>query len=856
MPSTAIVASQILDSGLTGRQLVQSATKSEAITVLGLDPSNYALLDSNNTFTGRNTFDDDVTVNAFLSAGSAEFSSATINDDFFANNAEFSGSVEFTDLITGVGGEHQGDLRITDADLIVSGSGKIDAVDGDFSGTLTTEYIKGLQGSSSAGVWLRDTTYFGYLVSDSNGGSCLRWGGADLLSFKNIMPQFGTLTIGRDNARWQNYYGLDGSFSGNLNVESGGSQRLYDLGTEGDTDTRYIEVSDYGVRQVTTGAASSAVWVLGSDAIGAGIEFSNNGLSMMLESSYGQNIKVAQGYSSFGQQVFPRLDNTYPLGIATNRWSNVASVDGDFSGKLNAPIINDPTNTFIGLRIVDSEKFTVTSSYVRSWVDFIPTYDGTIELGRSNSRWEKTWSVDGSFSGNLVSEVGGSYKLYNLGTEGDTDTEYLETLTESNAYYFRASETGNGIVRSIYLDGQSVRFTTGGNAKLSVLSTGTFCYTPILPNTNGSVSSGTSSNRWANTYSIDGDFSGTVTVGTGTSGRVNFADNNTYLWRNGNSLYLGASGLTILGIGAAGSNKAIHFNIIENQDIDFKVGYNGGTGINMDGATGNVTFGADTIVNSGGSQRLYNLGTEGDADTEYLETSFDSNILKMFTYATGTGVRRNLEFGNADNQVNVKGAGDQIAIRTGGATVFAFNAGSIDSYQNLMPSFGDSVNLGTSTRRWSQIYVDQGRFKSVRTAVDTETAATVTMNRATDHTKLCDCTSNNITVNLDTANPGIQYVIKKVDSTANTVTITGNGSETIDGAASQILYAQDESITIASNGSGWYIVSEFASPTGGNPFNQSLNTTDSPTFVDGDFSGTVTVDRISEQPRRFEGQQV
>ena len=33
-------------------------------------------------------------------------------------------------------------------------------------------------------------------------------------------------------------------------------------------------------------------------------------------------------------------------------------------------------------------------------------------------------SVDGSFSGSLNSEVGGSYKLYNLGSEGDTDTEY------------------------------------------------------------------------------------------------------------------------------------------------------------------------------------------------------------------------------------------------------------------------------------------------------------------------------------------------------------------------------------------------------------------------------------------------
>ncbi len=127
---------------------------------------------------------------------------------------------------------------------------------------------------------------------------------------------------------------VGGSFSGNLDSEVGGSIRSYQLGTDGDADTRYIEYSDYGIRQVKTGTAGNGFWYLGSDSTGAGIEFHSNGNQMMLEVNYAQNIKVADGYNAIGVQTFPRVDNTYPLGTDTNRWSNVASVDGDFSGKM------------------------------------------------------------------------------------------------------------------------------------------------------------------------------------------------------------------------------------------------------------------------------------------------------------------------------------------------------------------------------------------------------------------------------------------------------------------------------------------------------------------------------------------
>lgn len=130
MPTTAIVASQILDSGLTGRELIQAADQAAAQAIIGVDPSQYGLLSANNTWTGFNTFQDDL-IASFISASSIYTTgSINISEDLevqgglIANGAEFSGEVEFTNLITGVGGELQGDLTMSQtADMIVTGGG-------------------------------------------------------------------------------------------------------------------------------------------------------------------------------------------------------------------------------------------------------------------------------------------------------------------------------------------------------------------------------------------------------------------------------------------------------------------------------------------------------------------------------------------------------------------------------------------------------------------------------------------------------------------------------------------------------------------------------------------------------------
>lgn len=58
---------------------------------------------------------------------------------------------------------------------------------------------------------------------------------------------------------------------------------------------------------------------------------------------------------------------------------------------------------------------------------------------------------------------------------------------------------------------------------------------------------------------------------------------------------------------------------------------------------------------------------------------------------------------------------------------------------------------------------------------------------------------------------GYIYVVKKTDSSVNTVTIDANASETIDGALTRVLSYQYASVTIQSNGSSWFVIGEVLS---------------------------------------------
>lgn len=85
-----------------------------------------------------------------------------------------------------------------------------------------------------------------------------------------------------------------------------------------------------------------------------------------------------------------------------------------------------------------------------------------------------------------------------------------------------------------------------------------------------------------------------------------------------------------------------------------------------------------------------------------------------------------------------------------------------------------------------------------------------------DYLIKCDATSGSFTINLPDATTnsfsgansclGRIYVIKKIDSSGNTVTVDGFNSQTIDGATTKVLSSQWETLRIQSDGANWMVV--------------------------------------------------
>ena len=93
----------------------------------------------------------------------------------------------------------------------------------------------------------------------------------------------------------------------------------------------------------------------------------------------------------------------------------------------------------------------------------------------------------------------------------------------------------------------------------------------------------------------------------------------------------------------------------------------------------------------------------------------------------------------------------------------------------------------------------------IRKTLVTKTGAyTIVSN---DDIVLCNAASASFTVTLPAAADytGKMFWIKKIDSTANTVTVDGAGSETIDDGTTAVIRNQYEAINVISDGTEWWI---------------------------------------------------
>jgi hypothetical protein len=113
----------------------------------------------------------------------------------------------------------------------------------------------------------------------------------------------------------------------------------------------------------------------------------------------------------------------------------------------------------------------------------------------------------------------------------------------------------------------------------------------------------------------------------------------------------------------------------------------------------------------------------------------------------------------------------------------------------------NSGNFGVGTTATSLFQVNG----ALATAVATLTGAATL--GAGHSVVACDASGGAFTVTLPTASgiAGRQYTIKKIDSSANAVTVDANGAETIDGNTTVTLALQWNRVTIVSDGTNWLI---------------------------------------------------
>jgi len=104
---------------------------------------------------------------------------------------------------------------------------------------------------------------------------------------------------------------------------------------------------------------------------------------------------------------------------------------------------------------------------------------------------------------------------------------------------------------------------------------------------------------------------------------------------------------------------------------------------------------------------------------------------------------------------------------------------------------------------------DHSGFKALQNILMPITGTAKTANYTAtgdDYTILCNASGGDFTITLPAASgvTGIVYNIKSIS--AGSVTVDGNASETIDGATTQVISTQYDSIMVQCDGSNWHII--------------------------------------------------
>lgn len=211
------------------------------------------------------------------------------------------------------------------------------------------------------------------------------------------------------------------------------------------------------------------------------------------------------------------------------------------------------------------------------------------------------------------------------------------------------------------------------------------------------------------------------------------------------------------------------------------------------------TFGTHTIAATNSGVTVTDAANVyiGDAPTAGTNVTI-TNAWSLFINAGASYTGGTISIGTKDKsaQLNVLSTTEQMRLRYDTNNYATFTVAST----------GDLTITPTTTSSAIRQLTISGALALATVSV----SATTTADK-THYTIRVDASGANRTINLPAASgaTGRVYVIKKIDSSANTVTIDGSGSETIDGATTKVLNTQYTGYMIQCNGTNWDIIGAF-----------------------------------------------
>jgi len=267
-----------------------------------------------------------------------------------------------------------------------------------------------------------------------------------------------------------------------------------------------------------------------------------------------------------------------------------------------------------------------------------------------------------------------------------------------------------------------------------------------------------------------------------------------------------------VGIGTAGT--------VASPSTDYSSPNVFGTGLSVGGLLPAPGNNDNVVVNNlsiGGGYTYALFLTEHALVTRYMALYCWAGLVVVGTYAGSVGSVHAMKVLSASieactNQVYVMGAGssgigpiidiDQLSTESGTPTFAGNSSAAMAAAKGIIRLTGLFTESGVSVSNPTGIRLINGQVAYPVRSVNANTTV-----RVIDEVLLVDASGGNRTITLISAvaTPN-SYTVKKIDNSANTVTIATTGGQTIDSGTTKVLAAQWDTATVIPSGGNWYVV--------------------------------------------------